>query len=138
MPVAHVHLPADTFDDQRCRRMLLDLSEVYARILDSPIERVRVFLEFHPPSAVAVGGRIVAEGGPPAPFFTAIVLAGRPESQRRDLLRAFTDTLVDCLGVDRSLVRGRIIEVAPANWGIAGDTAAETRAAEIAARAGRD
>jgi phenylpyruvate tautomerase PptA (4-oxalocrotonate tautomerase family) len=48
------------------------------------------------------------------------VLEGRAAEQRRRLLEAFTDLLVDLLGVDRKLVRGRIIQVSPDDWAIGG------------------
>ncbi len=63
------------------------------------------------------------------------MLAGRPRAQREELAARFTDLIVDLLGVPRSAVRGRIIEVDPANWFIGGHSAAGVRADEIAARA---
>jgi len=53
------------------------------------------------------------------------------------LLGAFTDILVDTLGVDRRVVRGRIIPVSPDDWAIGGVPASSARGAEIAARAAR-
>jgi len=78
----------------------------------------------------AVGG----EPGRVAPYFTVIVLEGRPAEQRRRLLGALTDIVVDVLGVDRRDVRGRIIQVAPDDWGIGGVPASAARRDEIAAR----
>ncbi|GAB84091.1 tautomerase family protein [Gordonia westfalica] len=135
MPVAHFHLPADTFDGSQQRTVLLQASRIYSEVLDSPIERVRVFIVSHPPSSIAVAGAVVAEGGAVAPYFTAIVLAGRPARQRQLLLERFTDLLVEVLAVDRAAVRGQIIEVEPDNWGIAGRAASIARADESAARA---
>jgi 4-oxalocrotonate tautomerase len=48
-----------------------------------------------------------------------MVLEGRPLERRR-LLGAFTDIIVDVLGVDRRLVHGRIISVHPEDWAIGG------------------
>lgn len=137
MPVAHFHLPSAAFYPDRRRELLVRASAGYARILESPIERVRVFLVDYPPTDIAVGGVVPADttSEPAAPYFTAIVLAGRPAAQRAELLRHFTDLLVEVLGVDRSGVRGRIIEVEPENWGIAGTPAARVRSEEIARRA---
>ena len=64
------------------------------------------------------------------------MLEGRAAEQRRRLLEAFTDLLVDLLGVDRKLVRGRIIQVSPDDWAIGGVPASVARRSEIAARAG--
>jgi len=63
-----------------------------------------------------------------------IVLAGRPLAQRHALLEAFTDLLVEHLGAERSLIRGRAIEVDPDDWSIGGVAASTARRAEISAR----
>jgi phenylpyruvate tautomerase PptA (4-oxalocrotonate tautomerase family) len=63
------------------------------------------------------------------------VLEGRPVEQRHRLLSGFTDILVDVLGVARSRVRGRIIQVHPDDWAIGGVPASGARRDEIAARA---
>ncbi|GAA2892544.1 hypothetical protein GCM10010472_58840 [Pseudonocardia halophobica] len=135
MPVAHFHVVRAGVDPARRRRLLVEASRIYAEVLDSPIERVRVFVVEYDAEAAAVGGEIVAEGAPAAPYFTAIVLAGRPAAQREELLARLTDLVVDVLGVERRRVRGRIVEVAPENWAIGGVAAASARADEIAARA---
>ncbi|MCX2966332.1 tautomerase family protein [Gordonia sp. Z-3] len=134
MPVAHFHLPRNTFSADEERRLALAASETYARVLDSPIDRVRVFVVHYEPTAVAVGGRLVDEGAAVSPYFTAIVLAGRTVEQRQELASALTDVVVDVLGVERKQVRGQIVEVAPENWSIGGTPASALRAAEIAAR----
>ena len=48
----------------------------------------------------------------PAPYFTAIVLEGRPVEQRHRLLAEVTDLIVEVLDATRSRVRGRIIQAA--------------------------
>ncbi|MBB2893373.1 tautomerase family protein [Flexivirga oryzae] len=133
MPIAHFHVPAATFDAEQERELLERASATYSRVLDSPIERVRAFLVHYPASSIAVGG--IVDNDSPAPYFTAIVLAGRSVEQRHELLTALTDDIVDTLGVDVSGVRGQIIEVSPDNWGIAGRPASGVRATEIADRA---
>lgn len=135
MPVAHFHLVNGAYPDAAVEDLLVRASIHYAEILESPIDRVRAFAVRYAPAAVAVAGRLVSEGAPPAPYFTAIVLAGRPVAEREALARRFTDLIVQCLDVDRALVRGQIIEVSPENWSIAGDLAIVARAAEVDARA---
>ncbi|SDB81573.1 Phenylpyruvate tautomerase PptA, 4-oxalocrotonate tautomerase family [Raineyella antarctica] len=132
MPVAHFHL-TDPTPEQR-REILLRASSLYAQLLEAPMDRVRIFVQSYPAEAVATKGEVVAEGGSPAPYFTALTLAGRPAAQRSAITRAFTDLLAEVLEVDVALVRGQIIEVAPENWSIGGVPASEVRAAEIAAR----
>jgi phenylpyruvate tautomerase PptA (4-oxalocrotonate tautomerase family) len=135
MPVAHFHLVDGAYTPEQHRELLTAASCCYAEVLDSPIERVRAFVVRYHPDDVAVAGTVVGAGAPPAPYFTAIVLAGRPVLQRQELAQRFTDLIVDILGAHRSLVRGQVIEVDPANWVIAGNPAATLRAGEIAARA---
>ncbi|HNP56604.1 MAG TPA: tautomerase family protein [Gordonia sp. (in: high G+C Gram-positive bacteria)] len=133
MPVAHFHIPAGRFTAAQERKLLIDASTTYSRVLDSPIERVRVFVVRYDPSCVAVAGHV--DSGVDAPYFTAIVLAGRPAAQRQALLEALTAVIVDALGVAPDAVRGQIVEVLPENWGIAGRPASAVRSGEIAARA---
>ena len=137
MPVAHFHIPVGSASTEQRAALLTAASAAYSRILDSPIERVRAFVVQYDPTDLAVGGQLVADGGTIAPYFTAIVLAGRPPQQRSELLAAFTDLVVEHLDVERSGVRGQIVEVAPENWGIAGQPASDVRASEIALRAAR-
>lgn len=135
MPVAHFHLVHSAYSSEQRHRLLTEASRCYAEVLGSPIDRVRTCVVGYPPEDIATGGAVVADGGTAAPFFTAIVLAGRPIEQRDRLGARFTDLIVDILGVPRSLVRGQVVEVDPANWYIAGTSASAARADEIAARA---
>lgn len=137
MPIAHFHLVETAYPDAVVERLLVEASRSYAEILDSPIDRVRAFAVRYAPSEVAVGGSVVAAGATPAPYFTAIVLAGRPMAQRHALAARFTDLIVDILGAERQLVRGQILEVLAENWFIAGDPAGAVRASEIESRAAR-
>ncbi|MFR9806501.1 tautomerase family protein [Pseudonocardia sp. RS010] len=143
MPILTFHLVDGRHAPERVRALLRDCCQVYADVLGSSMERVRAFVSLHAPELTFVAGRFADEsvgpvGGPgdlSAPFFQFIVLRGRPLEQRQRLLVAFTDLAVEHLGVHRELVRGRAIEVEPVDWAIAGTSAAERRADEIAARA---
>ena len=104
-------------------------------MLRSPIERVRVFITLHRPELFAVGGVLASVQAQRAPYFSFVVLEGRPLEDRHKLLRGFTDIVVDVLQVDRNLVRGGIVPVAPENWAIGGEPASIKREAEIRARA---
>lgn len=132
MPIVEVHLVEGAHTPAQHAALLGALSARYAEVLDSPLQRIRAHLTLHRPEHWATGG----EPGVSAPYFTAIVLAGRPVEQRHRLLASFTDVVVDVLGVDRAVVRGRIIQVDPEDWGIAGQPASAARRAEIAERAG--
>jgi len=131
MPILEVHLVEGMHTPAQHTDLLRSMSRRYAEVLESPLDRVRAYVTLHRPEHWAVGG----EPGGAAPYFTAIVLEGRPAEQRRRLLGAFTDIIVDILGVDRKLVRGRIIQVRPDDWGIGGVPASSARRDEIAARA---
>lgn len=132
MPIVEVHLVEGAHTPTQHAGLLTALSARYAEVLDSPLSRIRAYLTLHEPGHWSTGG----EPGVPAPYFTAIVLAGRPAEQRHRLLAAFTDVVVDVLGVDREVVRGRIIQVDPDDWGIGGVPASAARRGEITARAG--
>jgi phenylpyruvate tautomerase PptA (4-oxalocrotonate tautomerase family) len=131
MPILTVHLVDGRHPPERHAELLAAMGARYAQVLESPIERIRTCLTQHRPEHWVTGG----EPGREAPYFTALVLQGRPVEQRHRLLAELTDVLVDVLGVRRELVRGRIVPVDPNDWGIGGVPASRARAAEIAARA---
>lgn len=132
MPVLEVHLVDGDHDPEDVTRLLRAASRRYAEVLGSPPERIRAFATLHGREQVVVGGET---GTAPAPYFTAVVLEGRPTEQRHRLLADVTDLVVDVLGVERSRVRGRIIQVPPDDWAIGGVPASGVRRDEIAARA---
>lgn len=132
MPIFEVHLVEGDHTAESRDRLLTELSRRYATLLDSPIDRVRGYLTLHAREHWTAAGE---RGGTPAPYFTAIVLEGRPVTQRQRLLAEFTDLIVEVLGVERGRVRGRIIQVHPDDWAIGGVPASGVRADEIAARA---
>jgi 4-oxalocrotonate tautomerase family enzyme len=134
MPIVEVHLVEGMHTAAQHSELLRAVSARYAEVLDSPLDRVRAYVTLHRPEHWATGGEPGSASS--APYFTAIVLEGRPAEQRRRLVEAFTDLLVDLLGVDRKLVRGRVIQVHPDDWAIGGVPASTARRSEIAARAG--
>lgn len=136
MPILTVNLQRDAYTRDQLHRLLVGASELYARVLESPLERVRVFLNLIDPGALAVGGRIVEKGGVKAPFFEAILMEGRPAEQKRRLMQEVTDLIENVLEVERAHIRGVCWSVPPEDWCIAGTPASEKRAEEIAARSG--
>jgi phenylpyruvate tautomerase PptA (4-oxalocrotonate tautomerase family) len=135
MPILNVHLVDGMHTSQQHERLLTAMSARYAEVLESPIDRVRAYLTLHRPEHWATAGVPAAAEPVSAPYFTAIVLEGRPVRQRQRLLAEFTDILVEELGVRRELVRGRIVQVHPDDWAIGGVPAAVARRDEVAARA---
>ncbi|WP_433798937.1 tautomerase family protein [Actinomycetospora sp. CA-084318] len=137
MPVVEIHLVEGAHDDRRIEDLLRRVSERYAAVLESPIDRVRAFVTMHAPQHWMTGGVPAAVDGDPAPYFAAAVLEGRPVDQRHRLLAELTDVLCDVLGVTRSRVRGRVVQVPPDDWAIGGVPAATRRRDEIVARSSR-
>ncbi|NLT31746.1 MAG: 4-oxalocrotonate tautomerase [Propionibacterium sp.] len=133
MPVAHLHVVGATAEQRR--RLGAEVTDIYATVLDAPVERIRVFVVDHAPEAVTVAGVNCADGGAAAPFFTVLVFADRSTEQRQELLKQISQLLADVLQVDLSYVRGQIVPVDPDDWGIAGMPAAVLRRQEIEARA---
>lgn len=136
MPILRFHLLRDRHPVDDVRALVSACCHDYSEILGSPMERVRAFVHEHDPATTFVAGSFAddRDNDTGVAFFEFIVLTGRPEEQRTRLLAAFTDHAVTHLGVDRAVVRGRAIEVEPADWAIAGVPAAVTRAGEIAER----
>jgi Uncharacterized protein, 4-oxalocrotonate tautomerase homolog len=135
MPVVRFHLADGEYSKEQLQLLLRSTAALYSDVLQSPMERMRGFVRLYPPELCFVAGDIVADGGRPAPFFELIVLAGRPLAQRQALLTGFTDLIVEHLGAQRSLVRGRAIEVTPEDCSIGGEPASVRRSDEIRARA---
>ena len=135
MPILNFHLVENQYTQEQHETLLLESSRFFAEVLRSPIERVRAFITLYRPELAAVGGEIVRINPQQAPYFTVIVLEGRPLEERQRLLAGFTDIVVDVLKVRRELVRGGITLIHPENWAIGGQPASQLRQAEVRARA---
>lgn len=133
MPVAHLHVVDPT--PQQRRRLGSEATRIYAEALEAPIDRIRVYVVAHRSDEVTVGGVSAADGAASAPFFTAVVFAGRSVSQRHEVMRRLSALLAEVMGVEIAVVRGRVIQCDPEDWAIAGEPASVARAGEIAARA---
>lgn len=135
MPIVKFHLVDKDISDEQIEAVVEKATAIYADVLDSPIDRIRVFIELFAPNLVGVGGKLVSKGGKNAPFFEFIVMKGRSLEQRSAIAEQFTAMLADVLEVDRADIRGNCYTVEPENWSIAGSLASEIRKAEIDARA---
>lgn len=139
MPVAQVFLVASAYTEQAIAALLKEASAFYAAALypemeQPPLERVRIFVTDIAPQCWATGGQPVSQGGQPAPYFTCIAMQGRPQDRLDAMMAGFTDLIARHLSCDRGLVRGRLIEIKPEHWFIAGAPASLARATEVAAR----
>lgn len=134
MPILNIHLVRGQHQPQAIEELLLRCSQQFAEGLRCPIDRVRVFVTEHEPWLVCVGGKLVSDSAAMAPYFSFIVLEGRSQQDRQNLLAGFTDLIVDVLGAERASVRGGIVPVAPEDWSIGGIPASQVRHAEIQER----
>lgn len=139
MPIVQFHLVETAHDADAVATLLEAASYFYAITLypeldPLPLDRVRAFVSETPPHLWASAGKLVSEGGLPAPYFTCLALAGRPTEQLSRLMEGMTALVVEHLGVDRSLVRGMVIPIDPAHWFIGGQPASLARKAEVEAR----
>ncbi|MBN9694163.1 MAG: tautomerase family protein [Zoogloea sp.] len=135
MPIVNFHLIEGLTTPEQDEALLVGACKLYAEVLKAPMERIRAFITPHRPGQFAVGGELVSRNGLHAPWFDCIVLEGRSLEDRHRLLAGFTDLLVDCLGVQRALVRGCCRRVPPEDWAIAGVPASVVRKDEVEARA---
>lgn len=135
MPILEYRLTEGRHTDEQVSDLLLASARLYAQVLKSPLDRVRVIAQMHRPQHAVVGGCLLSEGGAAAPWFHFLVLEGRPQDECQALIAGFTDLLVSTLGVERAAVRGGCWPIPPALWGIGGVPASVLRAQEIAARA---
>lgn len=139
MPVAQIYLVAEAYPPQAIADLLAEASAFYAAALypemeTPPIERVRIFISDVAPEHWATGGKPVSQGGAAAPYFSCIAMKGRPADRINAMMAGFTDLIVRHLGCPASMVRGRLIEIEPEHWFIAGQPASTIRASEIASR----
>lgn len=135
MPVVNFHIVRQACSPEQRDHLLKAASQLYSEVLCSPMERVRAFVTLRNADECAVAGDTVSNNQLHAPFFEFLVLEGRSLEERQQLMAGFTSLLVEALGVDPGLVRGRCIRVHPQDWSIGGMGADSLRAGEIAARA---
>ena len=94
MPILEYRLTAGRHSDDQIGELLLASANLYAEVLKSPVDRVRVTATLHQPQHAVVAGRLVSDGAPSAPFFHFLVLEGRPVEECQALITGFTDLVV--------------------------------------------
>ena len=134
MPVVTFNLTRGCTAQEQNERLLKGACQLYSKVLGSPMERVRASIVLRDPELHAVAGELVSNNKLHAPIFEFLVMAGRPIEEKHALLTGFTDLLVDIMGVDKGLIRGRCISVNPEEWVIGGTPASLLRQGEIEAR----
>lgn len=139
MPIVQFYLADRVHDDAAIGALLRDVSHFYAEtfypgINPLPLDRVRAFVTFVAPTHWATAAVLIEDGGEPAPYFTCLALAGRPDEQLQRLLSGCTDLVERHLGCRRGAIRGQVISIDPAHWSIGGQSASVLRSGEAALR----
>ena len=144
MPAAHINLLAGHAPEQH-RQLLAGVSEIMARVLAAPKERLEVWITEIDPALWGVAGEPASDllqrlpmEQVEMPFVQMILLAGRPVEQHHALIAEITACIERVLGSAPGRTRIHIAEASPDSWGIGGQPAAVVRAEEIAARAATD
>ena len=133
MPFLRIDMAAPV-DPELKRQLLARSAELFAEIIESPVDRIRTQVHELPADSFAVGGVPIAESGVQAPFITLDVLEGRPITQHTELIERVSRLVAELVGVPLERVRLRVNEVKPSGWGIGGMPATELRQQEIASR----
>ena len=128
MPVAQLYLVTQLYEPAAISDLLAEASAFYASALypdmtSPPLERVRIFITDVSPDHWATGGKQISQGGTPAPYFSCIAMKGRSADRLNAMMAGFTDLIVRHLGCPAHMVRGRLIEIEPEHWYIAGQPA---------------
>ena len=103
MPIVKFHLADKDISDGQIESVIEQATQIYAEVLDSPVDRIRVFVDLHAPNLIGVGGKLVSKGGKNAPFFEFIVMKGRSLEQRQAIAEQFTNILAVTLKVDKGI-----------------------------------
>jgi 4-oxalocrotonate tautomerase family enzyme len=140
MPVAHIRVLKGHTRDQ-LRRLVVDVSDTVARVLEAPKERLEVWVTEIDPDLWGVCGEPASEvlkrqplEETEMPFIQMVLLAGRTKAQYHALIAEVTQAVANVIGTRKERIRVHIAETYPDNWGIGGVPAAIVRAAEIRAR----
>ena len=133
MPVVQFHLVENQLSPSECEDLVRKASAFFAKALEAPLERIRVFISFYAPNRVGVAGEPISQSGQFAPYFECIVLSSRTKEQRHYIMQGLTALIVEATGADLKRVRGYCRRVDPDDWYISGEPASLVRQAEVSA-----
>lgn len=141
MPVAHINLLRG-HSRETLRQIVVETSEVMARVLGAPKDRLIVWITENDPDIWAIGGvpasEALAEGDRRTleiPFVQMVLMEGRPKEQLHAVMAGISEVIARATGIDLGRIRVHIAAAQPDAWSIGGVPAAVARAAELAARA---
>lgn len=140
MPVAHIHL-LKGHPRSALRRIIVEVSEAMSRILETPKDRLFVWITEQEHHLRGLGGvpaeERLAQGTLAeleTPFVQMVLMQGRPKEQFHAIIAAVTEIVASATGCDARKIRVHIAVADPDGWGIGGVPASVVRATEIAAR----
>ena len=140
MPIANIHVLAG-HPRPVLQQLLREASATLARVIESPIDRLQVWITEVDPALYAVAGEPadqVLQHTPRAqveiPLIRMALMEGRSIERLHQVMAAMSEVTARVLGGDLMRVRVQIDHVAPDRWAIGGQPASVLRAAELAAR----
>ncbi len=140
MPIANIHVLAG-HPRVLLQQMLRDASATLARVLDSPVDRLQVWITEVDPGLYAIAGEPadeVLQHTPRAqaeiPLIRMALMEGRPTELLHQVMAEMTAAVARHLGGDPMRIRVQIDHVAPDRWAIGGIPASVLRASELAKR----
>lgn len=140
MPVANIHVLAG-HPRPVLQQLLREAARTYAAILESPIDRVQVWITEVDPGLYAIAGEPADEalstgdrGALEIPLVRLAMMEGRPLAQVQRAIAELTEVTARVLGGDPARVRVEVQHISPERWGIGGVPASVLRRDEIEAR----
>jgi 4-oxalocrotonate tautomerase family enzyme len=140
MPIANIHVLAG-HPRPVLKQLLREVSQTYARVLESPVERLQVWITEIDPELYAIGGEpadeVLASGDGAAleiPLARLVMMENRPIAQVAAAIEALTEVMARVLGGDPDRIRVEVQPVAADRWGIGGQPASVRRKSELEAR----
>ncbi len=140
MPIANIHVLAG-HPRPVLKELLREAARTYAEVLESPIDRVQVWITEVDPQLYAIAGEPADEAlaaGDRAdleiPLLRLAMMAGRPLTQVQRAITELSEVTARVLGGDPARVRVEVQHIDPERWGIGGVPASILRREEIEAR----
>jgi len=123
------------------KQLVREVSQAYARVTGSPIERVQAWITEVDPELYAIAGvsadEALARGERrdlEIPLVRLVLMEGRPVEQVHECIAVVTEVVGRVLGSDPKRVRVHVTRADPDHWGIGGVPASVLRRDEIEAR----
>ena len=129
MPVVFMNIPEPHLSPDVETNLLMQASQIMADCLNSPIDRVRIYIKPYGETRFATAGQV----GKPSPFFEFLIFQGRPTETKHAIMARLTALIACETGLNAADVRGVCRTVSPDDWCIGGEPASKVRANHIAA-----